>query len=455
MTSLPEEHLRKTSPDLPEMSEIELVRHYTGLSRKNFGVDLGFYPLGSCTMKYNPKVNEAMASLPGFTGLHPHSRTDEAQGTLSVMYELERCLCDIFGFDSFTLAPCAGAHGEFTALLIAKKYFASIGQPERKKIIVPDSSHGTNPASAALAGFELVSIRSTAGGEVDRSILKETVASDTAMMMLTNPNTLGLFDRNILEIADVLHKAGALFYMDGANANAILGKVKPAEIGFDISHINLHKTFSTPHGGGGPGSGPVGVVKKLEPFLPVPRVIRTKDGYSIDGNGSKDTIGRVSAFFGNVGILLRAYTYIRSIGRTGLKKVSETAVLNANYLMERLKGHYYLPHDRICQHEFVLSAKWQKEKYGIKALDIAKRLIDYGFHPPTIYFPLIVEEAMMIEPTETETLATLDSFAGAMIAIAKECETDPERVKNAPHTTQVSRLDEVKAVKDMDVCCRS
>lgn len=449
---IPEVFLRDKPPSLPELSEVGLIRHFTGLSRRNFGVDNGFYPLGSCTMKYNPKVNEEVASFEGFTGAHPLEVEPSTQGTLELLYNLERYLSALFGFDAFCLAPAAGAHGELTAALMVKKYFISKNEGRRKKILIPDSAHGTNPSSGALAGFEIVSVRSSVDGGVDLEDLSRLAGSDTALLMLTNPNTLGLFDRNILKIAEIIHRAGAIFYMDGANANALLCKVKPSSLGFDIAHINLHKTFSAPHGGGGPGSGPVGVSKDLEPFLPSPRIIKEGGTYKLIANGNSDSIGKISAFYGNIGVLIKAYAYIRSLGAKGLKDVSENAVLNANYIMRRLKEHYFIPFQRVCQHEFVLSAKWQKQKNGVRALDIAKRLIDYGFHPPTVYFPLIIEEAMMIEPTETESKETLDRFIEAMVLIAKECETDPDLVKNAPHTTVVGRLDEVKAVKDLDIC---
>lgn len=450
--ALPEKYLKKSPLGLPQISEVDFIRHFTGLSRMNFGVDNGFYPLGSCTMKYNPKVNEDAAGLEGFMKVHPFQDDSCVQGTLKLLCDFERYLCEIFGFEAFSLQPAAGAHGELTAILIAKKYFLARGEAGRDKIIVPDSSHGTNPASASIAGFKVISVPSDSNGGVDIELLRKVIGPDTAMMMLTNPNTLGLFDRNILEISGILKENGALFYMDGANANAIIGKVRPSDLGFDIAHLNLHKTFSTPHGGGGPGSGPVGVTKKLEPYLPVPRVAEKNGMYKLDFSGEKTSIGRVSSFYGNIGVVIKAYCYLRSIGRDGLREISENAVLNANYLMNRIKDHYYIPYKRACQHEFVISAKWQKEKYGVRALDIAKRLIDYGFHPPTVYFPLIVEEALMIEPTETESKETLDSFADAMIAVAKECETDPQLVKTAPHSTVVGRLDDVRAVKDLNIC---
>jgi len=418
---------------LSQMAEVDLVRHFTRLSQKNFSVDTGFYPLGSCTMKYNPKVNEETAAMFGFTNIHPYQEDETVSGILELLTNFEQYLCAIFGYDAFTLQPAAGAHGELTALLMIKAFHRDNNQETRNKIIVPDSSHGTNPASVSMVGYKTVVVKSDAHGNIDIDELQRVAGDDTAGLMLTNPNTLGLFDEHILKAADIIHKAGGLLYYDGANANATLGICRPADLGFDLAHFNLHKTFSTPHGGGGPGAGPVGVSKKLIPFLP--------------GTKSKKSIGRVHSFHGNINVIIKAYTYIRSLGAAGLKEVSENAVLNANYMMKRLKEHYYLKYDRTCQHEFVISGKWQKEKYGIKTLDIAKRLIDYGFHPPTIYFPLIVEEAMMIEPTETESKETLDAFCDAMIAIAKECETNPELVKNAPQNAPVKRVDEIKAAR--------
>ena len=445
---IPQGFLAEKSPDLPELSEIDVIRHFTELSKRNFGVDSGFYPLGSCTMKYNPKVNEDVSSLPGFTGANPNQDASTTQGILELLYDFERYLCAIFGYDAATLQPAAGAHGELTSLFVIKAYLKDKGQGARDKVIVPDSSHGTNPASVNMVGWQVVQVKSNSKGGVDIDELKKVVGKDTAALMLTNPNTLGLFDENILEISDIVHKAGGQVYYDGANANATLLKVRPADLGFDIAHFNLHKTFSTPHGGGGPGSGPVCVKKHLEPFLPGPRVVKEGSGYSLSSSNSGRSIGRVHSFHGNVGVIVRAYAYVLSLGVEGLKDVSENAVLNANYVMNKLKPYYHLPYDRTCQHEFVISAEWQKEKYGVKALDIAKRLIDYGFHSPTIYFPLIVHEALMIEPTETESKETLDKFCDAMIAIAKECETDPELVKGAPYSTPVSRLDETKAARE-------
>ena len=440
---IPQELLRKNL-ELPEISEVDLVRHFTNLSRKNFGVDSGFYPLGSCTMKYNPKVNEEVAKLSGVTNIHPYQSEDEIQGILELLYDFEQYLCAIFGYEAFTFQPAAGAHGELTALLMIKAY-----QPrERHKIIIPDSSHGTNPASVSLVNYGTVVVKSDARGNVDLDSLRRAVGDDTAGIMLTNPNT---FDEHILDVADIVHKAGGLLYYDGANANALLGVCRPADLGFDIAHFNLHKTFSTPHGCGGPGSGPVGASKKLEPFLPVPRIVKDNSRYSLLVTRYPKSIGKVHSFYGNINVIIKAYAYVRSLGAAGLKEVAENAVLNANYVMNKLKEYYYLPYDRICQHEFVISAKWQKEKYGVRALDIAKRLLDYGFHPPTIYFPLIVEEALMIEPTETESRETLDSFCDAMIAIARECETNPELVKTAPHTTPVKRLDEAKAARELNL----
>ena len=444
------EDLRRKDLNLPERSELDVVRHFTRLSQKNFSVDTHFYPLGSCTMKYNPKANEEIARFPGFTDIHPLQDEPEIQGMLELLYDFEKYLCAIFGYDAFTLQPAAGAHGELTSLMMIKAYHKE-NSKVRNKIIIPDSSHGTNPASVSMVGFQPVVIKSNGRGNINVDEIKKAVGDDTAGLMLTNPNTLGLFDEHILEVAEIVHQAGGLLYYDGANANANLGICRPADLGFDVAHFNLHKTFSTPHGGGGPGAGPVGVNKKLEPFLPVPRVIKEGAKYKLQSTNYSKSIGRVHSFHGNINIIVRAYAYIRSLGAKGLKEVSEKAVENANYMMNRLKEHYWLPYDRTCQHEFVISAKWQKEKHGVKALDIAKRLIDYGFHPPTMYFPMIVEEALMIEPTESESKETLDAFCEAMIAIAKECETNPEIVKSAPHNTPVRRLDETKAAREPDL----
>ncbi|MDX8044355.1 aminomethyl-transferring glycine dehydrogenase subunit GcvPB [Gracilibacillus sp. S3-1-1] len=436
--------LRETEADLPEVSELQLVRHYTALSNKNYGVDNGFYPLGSCTMKYNPKINEDVARLDGFSQIHPYQAEETAQGALQLLYELQEDLAVIAGMDAVTLQPSAGAQGEWTGLMIAKHYHQHNGE-NRTKVLVPDSAHGTNPASATVAGFETVTIPSNQDGLVDVEELKKHVDTDTAALMLTNPNTLGLFEKEISEIAEVVHNAGGLLYYDGANANAILDKTTPGKMGFDIVHLNLHKTFTTPHGGGGPGAGPVGVTKELIPFLPVPRIEQTEGKYVLTSDEDL-SIGRVKGFYGNFGILVRAYTYIRTMGAEGLRNVSESAVLHANYLKKRLEACYVSPYPQICKHEFVLSGATQK-KLGVRTLDIAKRLLDFGYHPPTIYFPLNVEEGLMIEPTETETKETLDAFADTMIQIAKEVEENPEIVIEAPHTTVIGRVDETKAAR--------
>lgn len=453
---IPPDLIRKDLP-LPEMTERDAVKHFTVLSQKNFSVDTHFYPLGSCTMKYNPKVNEDIARFPGFSEIHPCQDESEIQGMLELLYNMEKYLCALFGYDAFTFQPAAGAHGELTSLLMIKAYHEQMTNVKcqmsncRNKIIIPDSSHGTNPASVSMVGYKAVVVKSNGRGNVNMDELKKAAGEDCAGLMLTNPNTLGLFDEHIEEVADIIHKAGGLLYYDGANANAILGVCRPADLGFDVAHFNLHKTFSTPHGGGGPGAGPVGVNRKLEPFLPIPRVTRANDKYQMTNDKYPKSIGRVHSFHGNINVIVRAYAYIRSLGAKGLKEVSEKAIENANYMMNILKKYYYLPYDRPCQHEFVLSAKWQKDKCGIKALDIAKRLIDYGFHPPTIYFPLIVEEALMIEPTETESKETLDAFCDAMIKIAGECDTNPEIIRSAPHNTPVGRLDEAKAAREPDL----
>jgi len=444
---IPKELLREEL-NLPELSELDVVRHFIRLSQKIFSVDTHFYPLGSCTMKYNPKVNEEVAKLPGFTDIHPFQDESEIQGILELLYNFEQYMCAIFGYDAFTLQPAAGAHGELTSLMMIKAFHRDKGNGKRDKVIIPDSSHGTNPASVTMVGYQPVVIKSNGRGNIDVDALKKAIGDDTAGLMLTNPNTLGLFDEHILEVAEIVHKAGGLLYYDGANANANLGICRPADLGFDVAHFNLHKTFSTPHGGGGPGAGPVGVNKKLEPFLPVPRIVPNGSNFEFRASDFPQSIGRVHSFHGNINVIIKAYAYIRSLGAEGLRNVSEKAVENANYMMNKLKEYYWLPYDRPCQHEFVISAKWQKEKYGVRALDIAKRLIDYGFHPPTMYFPLIVEEAIMIEPTESESKETLDAFCDAMIKIAKECETNPELVRSAPHNTPVRRLDETKAARE-------
>lgn len=442
---LSEELMRKTELQLPEISEVDVIRHYTLLSNKNYGVDTGFYPLGSCTMKYNPKINEDMASLPKFRDIHPYQAVETVQGALELMYNLSDMLAEITGTEGVSLQPAAGAHGELTGLLIIKAYHESRGEYNRKNIIVPDSAHGTNPASAAVAGFNVIEIKSDATGLVDLKSLKAALNDEVAGLMLTNPNTLGLFEKNIEEIARLVHEAGGLLYYDGANMNAIMGITRPGDMGFDVVHLNLHKTFTTPHGGGGPGSGPVGVKKELIPFLPVPIIEKSKDKYILNYN-KPFSIGKIKSFYGNFGVLIRAYTYILSMGADGLKKTSEIAVLNSNYIKEKLRGHYYLPIDMVCKHEFVLGGL-KKGISTVGTIDIAKRLLDYGYHPPTIYFPLIVENAIMIEPTETESLETINAFVEAMIKIAQEAEENPDILKTAPHNTPVRRLDEVRAAR--------
>ncbi|MFB4160546.1 aminomethyl-transferring glycine dehydrogenase subunit GcvPB [Geomicrobium sp. JSM 1781026] len=437
--------VRQDDADLPEVSELQLVRHYTALSNRNFGVDSGFYPLGSCTMKYNPKINEVIARLEGFAHIHPYQPENQVQGALELMFDLQESLAEMTGMDEVTLQSAAGAQGEWTGLMMIRAFHEANGDFKRTKVIVPDSAHGTNPASASVAGFDSVTVKTDERGLVDLEHLREVTGEDTAALMLTNPNTLGLFEEDIVEMADVIHRAGGKLYYDGANSNAILDKARPGDMGFDVVHLNLHKTFTGPHGGGGPGSGPVGVKKELLPFMPKPLLIKKEDQYTWDYDRPK-AIGRVKPFYGNFGINVRAYSYIRTMGPEGLRQVSEDAVLNANYLMKRLEPHYDVPYPQYCKHEFVVSGKRQK-KMGVRALDIAKRLLDYGYHPPTMYFPLNVEECMMIEPTETETKETLDAFADALIAISKEAEENPDQVLEAPHDTVISRLDETQAAR--------
>lgn len=443
-----EKFLRKTPLVLPEVSELEAMRHYKELSDKNFCVESGFYPLGSCTMKYNPKVNEYLASQEGFTNLHPLQDDEDAQGALELMFKLQEALKKITGMDAISLQGSAGAHGELCGMMIVKKYFKSIGQDNRKKVIIPDSAHGTNPSSAGMCGFEIVKVASNEKGLVDVEELKKALDSDTAAIMMTNPNTLGLFEENILEISTLARKAGALLYYDGANLNAIMGITNPAVMGFDIVHLNLHKTFATPHGGGGPGAGPVGVTAKLKEFLPVPVI--DFDGQNYSRNYAlQNTIGKIKEFQGNFGVLVKAYSYILMMGDR-LKNASSDAVLNANYMKEKLKEYYDLPYDVPCMHEFVLSGDRQKAD-GVHTLEIAKRLMDFNFHPPTVYFPLIVSEAMMIEPTETESKERLDGFIEAMIKIAKEVKENKEEVLTAPHCTPVKRVDETNAARNLDL----
>jgi glycine dehydrogenase subunit 2 len=448
---LPDVPLR-TEVRLPEVNELEVVRHFVRLSQQNYAIDVGFYPLGSCTMKYNPKINEEVVRLPGWQELHPAQSDAECQGALELLYRLERLLCEIGGMDRATLQPAAGAQGEMTGLLIARAYFRHRGEIGRDVVIVPDSSHGTNPATASRCGFRTVSIRSNARGRVDLEALKAAVDEHTAVLMLTNPNTLGLFEDDIAAIARVVHDAGGLVYCDGANMNAILGRARPGDMGFDLMHFNLHKTFSTPHGGGGPGAGPVAVKAFLAEYLPVPIVERVGEQYRRTYRLPR-SIGKVHGFLGNFGILARAYAYIRSNGAEGLREISDVAVLNANYLASQLAERFQFDYGTRCMHEFVLSARLQKER-GVAALDIGKRLMDYGFYPPTVYFPLIVKEAMMIEPTETETPETLDRFAAAMQQIDQQSIDDPEIVRSAPHVTPVGRLDETAAARRPDLVWR-
>ena len=449
---LPAEFKRSDAAALPEVYEVDVIRHYTGLSRRNFGVDNGFYPLGSCTMKYNPKINEDVARYAGFAKIHPYQPVSSAQGALELMYTLQNDLAALTGMDAVTLQPAAGAHGEWAGLMMIRSYHEERGEHQRTKVIVPDSSHGTNPASATVAGFETVTIPSNAKGMVDLDTLRAAVGSDTAALMLTNPSTLGLFEEQIVEIAQIVHEAGGLLYYDGANSNAIMGITRPGDMGFDVVHLNLHKTMSTPHGGGGPGAGPVGVKSILIPYLPAPVVEKLEDGSYDFAAASPTSIGRVKAYYGNFGILVRAYAYIRTYGPDGLRRVSECAVLNANYMMARLKDHYEVPFAGPCKHEFVMSGSGLK-KYGVRTLDVAKRLLDFGYHPPTIYFPLNVEECIMIEPTETESKETLDGFIDTMIRIAKEAEETPELLLNAPYTTPVTRLDETNAARKPVLNC--
>lgn len=442
--NIPAHLLRDEPADLPEVSELQLVRHYTHLSQRNYGIDSGFYPLGSCTMKYNPKINEDVARLEGFSRIHPYQREETVQGALQLLYELQEDLAEIAGMAKVSLQPAAGAQGEWTGLMMVRAYHEEKGE-QRTKVLVPDSAHGTNPATASVAGYETVTIPSNELGMVDVDELKKALNEDVAALMLTNPNTLGLFEKDIVQIAELVHEAGGLLYYDGANANAILGKCRPGDMGFDIVHFNLHKTFTTPHGGGGPGAGPVGVTEELVPFLPVPRIEKEGETYLLNEDYPL-SIGRVKAFYGNFGILVRAYTYIRTMGPEGLRKVSEDAVLHANYLLKQLEPYFDVPYPQICKHEFVISGSRQR-KLGVRTLDIAKRLLDFGYHPPTIYFPLNVKECMMIEPTETESKETLDRFVEVMKQIAREVEENPDIVLTAPHHTVVKRLDEVTAAR--------
>ncbi len=440
--------LRQQEPGLPEMAENEIVRHYIALSTLNHHVDKSFYPLGSCTMKYNPKINEKMAAMPQFAGLHPEQDEETIQGALQILYDLQEYLKEITGMDGITLQPAAGSQGELVGLLLMQQYHKHKGE-QRNTVLIPDAAHGTNPASAVIAGYQIETLKSNSGGVVDLDDLKSKISPDVAGMMLTNPNTLGIFEHQVKEIKQILERVDAIFYMDGANMNALFGIVRPGDMGFDVMHMNLHKSFSTPHGGGGPGTGPVAVNKKLVPFLPEPVIRYDGEKYYL-GEPSDKSIGRVHSFFGNFSLLLRAYVYIRLVGAKGFRDLSEHAIINANYLRSRLKDHYDLGYDRPFMHEFVLSAEKQKER-GAKALDIAKRLLDFGVHPPTVYFPMIVKEALMIEPTENESREMLDYFAEAMIKIDQEISEDPEKLHGAPYTTPVKRLDEVGAARNINV----
>jgi glycine dehydrogenase subunit 2 len=445
--------LRSAPPELPELSEPEVVRHYTRLAEMNFHVDRAMYPLGSCTMKYNPKINEEMAGLPGLAGVHPETAANECQGAISLIYNLGRMLAEISGMDEVTLQPPAGASGELTGMLMVRAFQTDRGNP-RSKVIVPDTAHGTNPASLALAGYDAVELPSGPDGRIDVRALEAAVDDETAAFMITNPNTLGVFEDRIADIAEVVHGVGGLLYLDGANLNASLGVVRPGDVGFDVMHFNLHKTFSTPHGGGGPGSGPVGVKSFLADYLPTPvarRDERKSRGFEFDFDYDRPrSIGKVHSVYGNFLVAVKAYAYILTLGPAGLRRVAENAVLNANYLQKKLEPFFELPYQGLCQHEFVLSASRQKE-HGVRALDVAKRLLDYGVHAPTVYFPLIVKEALMIEPTETESRASLDRFVEVMTAIAAEAEREPELVLGAPSETPVSRLDESRAAKELNV----
>jgi len=443
---LPQAYRRTEAPLLPEVSELDVIRHFTRLSQLNYSIDTHFYPLGSCTMKYNPKFTEEIARIERFSNLHPLLPEELVQGALEVIYETERSLCEITGMDGFSLQPLAGAHGELTGLLLITAFHKHYGH-QKKYVIVPDSSHGTNPASAGVCGYELMVIPTARDGCMDLKKYKEKLNPEVAAVMLTCPNTLGIFNPHIMEIADLAHQAGALLYYDGANLNAIMGKMRPGDVGFDVVHLNLHKTFATPHGGGGPGAGPIGVKKQLIKFLPIPRIIKKDGKFSLEYD-KPHSIGSIAPFYGNFLVVLKAHAYILLLGKSGLISVSEKAVLNANYIRAFLKDYYDLPFDRVCMHECVFSAKRQAEK-GIRALDIAKYLIDKGFHPPTIYFPPIVKEALMIEPTETESKETLDEFIEVMIEIAKLAEEHPDVLKNTPVTTPVKRLDEVKAAREL------
>lgn len=440
-------HLRRAGlPDIPSLSEIELIRHFTALSYQAYGVDNGFYPLGSCTMKYNPKINEWAARLPGLAQIHPYQDPGTVQGALMLLYDMANMLSEITGMDHFTLQPAAGAHGEMTGVMMIKAYHNKRGDNKRTRMMVPDSAHGTNPATANMVGYEVMEIKSNDRGLVDLDDLKAKMSDEVAGLMLTNPNTLGLFEEDIREIAAIVHEGGGLLYYDGANLNAIMGICRPGDMGFDVVHLNLHKTFSAPHGGGGPGSGPVGVKEFLAEYLPCPVIIKEDDHYDFDYD-RPGSIGRVKNFYGNFGVIVKAYTYIMALGHEGIRDACQQAVLNANYLRHHLQDDYHIPFNRLCKHEFVMSARRQMETSHISTLDIAKRLMDHGYHPPTVYFPLIVKEAMMIEPAETESRERLDGFIAALELIAREAREDPQKLRDAPHTTIIGRVDEVKAAR--------
>jgi glycine dehydrogenase subunit 2 len=442
---IPAELLRDEISAFPELGELEVLRHFTRLSQRNFAIESQFYPLGSCTMKYNPKINERVARLPGFAQIHPLAPAERIQGALELLYELERMLAEISGMEHVSLQPSAGAQGELTGLMVIRAYLEEHGNP-RKKIIVPDTAHGTNPASSTLCGYDVIQISSNVEGVIDPAAVEKAMNEDVAALMVTNPNTLGLFEKNIEEVAAVIHAKGGLMYLDGANLNALMGVAKPGHMGVDVLHMNLHKTFSTPHGGGGPGAGPVAVKERLRDYLPVPRIIKPSQGRFELVESYAKSIGRVRSFFGNFGVLVRAYTYIISLGGEGLEDASRMALLNANYLRKKLEKSYQIAYEQPCMHECIFTDRIQ-HKNGVSTLDIAKRLLDYGFHPPTIYFPLVVSGALMIEPTETETPETLDGFTEAMLAIAREAKENPELVKTAPHSTPVGRLDEARAAR--------
>jgi glycine dehydrogenase subunit 2 len=448
--AVPTELARRMPPRLPELAEPEVLRHFTELSTRNFGVDTGFYPLGSCTMKYNPRVNERLVGIRGFRDLHPLADDDAAQGALELEWRLSEILREVTGLDAVSLQPAAGSQGELTGLLLMRAYHAATGEGDRRtNVVIPDTAHGTNPASVTMAGYQVTHVKTDARGNIDLDDLRTKVDESTAGLMLTNPSTLGLFDENIEQIREVFHGAGALMYYDGANLNAVCGISRPGDMGFDIVHINLHKTFSQPHGGGGPGGGPVAVRESLAEFLPRPVVVRDGDTYRLDDDRPR-SIGKVRGFSGPFGVFVRSYAFMRAWG-PGLREMSEVAVLNANYLLARLRDAYDLPFDRLCMHEFVVGAKTMKTEHGITAFDVAKRLMDFGFHPPTVYFPLVVPEALMIEPTETEAKETLDAFADAMLEIAREAEVNPDEIRSAPHGRPVQRLDEARAAKELVV----